>query len=363
MSLKTISCIYTWVGMLTLLAGCAGDTAAPAEVRPVRAQQVKLGVQAAQSTYSGEVRARYEWPLGFRVGGKIISRAVDVGATVQPGQVLAQLDAQDLRLDTAAAQSQLAAAQADLTQAGAELARYKELLDRKFISPAEYDRRLNTYNVAEARAAQVAAQLQVSANQTQYAVLRADRAGVVIAVDAEAGQVVAAGQPVLRLAQPQHKEILIAVPENRLGEVAAAGDIRVVLWARSEKTYRGRVREVSPSADAVTRTYAVRIAVPDADGAMQLGMTATVALSRAGVAPAAELPLTALYDRDRRPAVWIVDARTMAVALKPVEVGEYRERTFTVTAGLADGDTVVTAGVHKLVAGQKVRLLDAAVRP
>lgn len=349
--------------MAALLAGCAGEIEAPPEVRPVRAQQIKLGVPAAQSAYSGEVRARYEWPLSFRVGGKIIARAVDVGAAVQSGQVLARLDAQDLRLGTAVSQAQLAAAQADLAQARAELARYKELLDRKFISPAEYDRRLNVANVAAAQAAQTMAQLKVSENQAQYAELRADRDGVVIAVDAEAGQVVAAGQPVLRLAQPQQKEILIAVPENRLGEVRAAGAVSVTLWSQFGKTYRGRVREVSPSADAVTRTYAVRIAVSDADAAMQLGMTATVAIPHAGASPVAVLPLTALFDRDRQPAVWIIDAQSMVVALKPVAVGEYRESTFTVTAGLADGDTVVTAGVHKLVAGQKVRLLDAAVRP
>jgi membrane fusion protein, multidrug efflux system len=205
----------------------------------------------------------------------------------------------------------------------------------------------------------------VADNQSTYAVLAADRAGVITAVEADAGQVVAAGQTVMRLALDGEKEILITVPENRLAEIQAAQAIEVTLWAAPDKRYAGKVREVSPGADAVTRTYAVRIAVAGADAAMRLGMTASVLLRQAAAADAVVLPLTALYQQGDKTALWVVDAAsdgTHAVKLVPVKVGVFREDTVTIVAGINAGETVVTAGVHKLTAGQKVRLAEAPAR-
>jgi multidrug efflux system membrane fusion protein len=347
---------------MAVLAGCSRDAPVVEDVRPVQVQKIVRGDYEARVTYSGDVRARFETALGFRVGGKLVERYVDVGSEVKPGTLLARLDAQDLQLNTLSAQSQLAAAQSDFDQARADLARYKELFEKKFISQAEYDRRVNIDSVAQARLEQAKAQLGVTRNQAVYSQLRADRAGVITAVEAEAGQVVAAGQTVMKIARLEEKEVVISVPEHRLAEVQATQQIAITLWAYPNRPYQGRVREISPGADAVTRTYTVKVAVLDADANMRLGMTATVQLQRQFSGEITLVPLGALYQKEREAAVWVVDPASGSVRLAPVVVGEYRESTVTVTSGLKDGDLVVTAGVHKLVPGQKVRIQEAGAR-
>jgi multidrug efflux system membrane fusion protein len=346
---------FLFLGVLSF--GCAKQEPPAEGVRPARVVKVALGVQSHQANYSGEVRARFETALAFRVGGKIAKRHVEVGSIVKAGQVLAELDPQDLRLVEAANRAQLAAAQADFELAERDLKRYTDLLEKKFISLADYERRKNLFDTAKARFAQVKAQHEVSANQAAYGQLLADHDGVIVSIEAEAGQVVATGQPVMRLARPQEKEVVVSVPENRLAELSAAQDIRIGLWAEPGKLYRGRVREISPAADPVTRTYTAKVTVLDAVPAMQLGMTANVLLGGGTPAPAAELPLTALYQQGGESAVWLVEPASSKVLLMPVKVGEYREKTFTVLSGLKDGDSVVSAGVHKLVPGQQVRVI------
>jgi RND family efflux transporter MFP subunit len=351
---------------LLVLAGACAEKPVESPLPPlVVTQAVAAGDARSLATFAGEVRARSESALGFRVGGKITERLVDVGTAVKPGTPLARMDARDLQLGSAAAKSQLAMAQADLTQAQADYARYSDLFQKKFVSAAEIDKRKAALDVAEARLAQAKAQLDVADNQNTYAVLAADRAGVITTVEADAGQVVAAGQTVVRLARDGEKEVLITVPENRLPEVQSARDIEVTLWAAQNARYAGKIREIAPNADAVTRTYAVRIAVPGADAAMRLGMTATVVMRQAAAQEVMVLPLTALYQQGEKTALWVVDAAkdgTHAVRLAPVTVGVFREDTVTITGGVKSGDTVVTAGVHKLTAGQKVRLAAAPVR-
>ncbi len=347
--------------VLAALIGACSEKSVPPPVTPlVVAQKVVMGDARTQITFAGEVRARSESVLGFRVGGKITERLVDVGAAVKPGTPLARMDARDLQLNAAAARSQMAAAQADGVQAQADYTRYNDLFQKKFVSAAEIDKRKATLDVAQARQAQAKAQLDVADNQGSYAVLAADRAGVITAVDAEVGQVVAAGQSVVRLARDGEKEILITVPENRLTEIQSAKSIEVTLWATPNKRYLGKVREVSPGADAVTRTYAVRIAVPDADVAMRLGMTANVLLQQAAAGDVVVLPLTALFQQGEKTALWLVDAATQTVKLSPVKVGVFREDSVTIVSGVKVDDMVVTAGVHKLTAGQKVRVASEA---
>jgi multidrug efflux system membrane fusion protein len=243
-----------------------------------------------------------------------------------------------------------------VVQAQADSARYNDLFQKKFVSAAEVDKRKATLDVAQARLDQVKAQLSVADNQNTYAVLHADRSGVITAVEADVGQVVAAGQTVVRVARESEKEILITVPENGLPQLQSSPKIDLTLWAAPDKRYTGKVREISPSADAVTRTYAVRIAVVEADAAMRLGMTASVRVLQAGAATAAVLPLTALYQKGANAALWVVDPATQVVKLVPVTVGAFREDTATIVSGVKDGDIVVTAGVHKLTQGQKVRV-------
>ena len=351
--------------MLLLVAVCAGCSDKPQAVpepRLVNVVRVTIGSTNSDVGYSGEVRPRYETNLSFRLAGKIVARNVEVGGLVKKGDVLARLDPEDQELNTRGAQSQLAAAKSEYEQSKAELERYTDLYQKEFISKAEFDRRQNAYNVAKARLEQAQAQLAVTKNQTGYTELAADHAGVVTAILVEVGQVVAAGQTVMKLARTDDREVVISIPENRLSELSAAREIAISLWADPAKIYKGKVREVSPSADPVTRTYAAKISVLDADPAMKLGMTANVYLRGVQRTVAVMLPATALFQDNGHAAVWVVDKASGQVKLVPVEVGEYVEDKVAVLSGLNPGDTVVRAGVHKLFAGEKVRVHEEPVK-
>jgi len=347
---------------LAALAGCGKPESAPEPVRPVQLAQVTLGAMAETAGFAGEVKPRHETDLAFRIGGKIVARNADVGARVKKGQVLARLDPADVALQAEAAKAAAAAAEAEYTYAKAEFERYQSLFAQKFVSGSALDQKRNAFNASRARLDQAKAQLAVAQNQSAYATLVAPEDGVITTVSAEAGQVVAAGLPVMKLAREDEREVAISVPENRIDELARAKAIGVALAASPQKIYPARVREISPSVDPVTRTFAVRVAVLVPDAALQWGMTATVGLVAAGPADAALLPLTSLYRQDDRPAVWIYDPATRKVELRLVKIGQYREDGIVVTSGLADGEWVVTAGVHKLRPGQTVRPYEGGPR-
>jgi multidrug efflux system membrane fusion protein len=339
------------------VAACSKEPQPVQEVRPVHVVKVAPGGAQSQSSYTGDVRARYETALGFRVAGKLIERKVEVGSRVARGQLLARLDPSDYLLNIEAARSQLAAARSDFAQAEDDLKRYRELYEKKFISAAEFDRRQTAYDVAKARLEQAKAELGVTQNQSAYTALRADHDGIVTAILAEVGQVMSPGQAVMRVARPEEKEVVVAVPESRLEELRAAQDIAVTLWAEPQARFKGRIREVSPSADALTRTYTVKVTILDASPNVQLGMTANVFLGAGESQPVIRLPLTALFQQGEKPAVWVVDPNSATVALTPVEVLRYTQETIEIASGLQAGDLVVRAGVHKLYPGQKVRIL------
>lgn len=347
--------IAAMLALALVLAACGKEEAKAPESRLVNVVRVHSRPGSGEVAYSGDVRARYETSLSFRVPGKIVARNVEVGTVVKAGEVLARLDPEDQKLNAQSAQSQLAAAQSEHDQLKAELERYADLYRKEFISKADYDRRLSAFNVAQARLDQARAQLSVTRNQTGYTALAADHGGVVTAIEAEVGQVVAAGQAVMKLARTDDKEVVISIPENRLSELNGSKDIAITLWATPGSKYRGRVREVSPSADPVTRTYAAKISVLNADSAMKLGMTANVYLKGVQRGVAAILPATSLFQDNGKAAVWIVEPVSSTVKLVPVEVGEYIEDKVAITAGLKQGDMVVRAGVHKLFDGEKVR--------
>lgn len=342
-----------------LLAACGSEPAPKDLPRRVAMLVVAVGNADEVVNYSGEVRPRIESALSFRVGGKIAARLVQVGDTVKAGQVLARLDPADVELNAAAARAQLAAAESERTLAKAEVERYRELRGKNFISQSALDAREATAKSAQGRWEAAQAQSGLARNQSGYAALTADAAGVVATVQAEVGQVVAAGQPVLSVARPGEKEVAIAVPENRVAELRQASTVSVTLWADAKHNYRGRIREISPAADPVTRTYAVRVAIVDADEQVRLGMTANVLLQRQGSAPSALLPATAIFQSAGKPAVWLIKADN-SVELRPVAVGAFREDGVRVDSGLQAGDKVVAAGVHKLIAGEVVRPVDAA---
>lgn len=343
-----------------LLIGCSPEAPAPGEsIVPVHAMTVDSKAHAGRANWSGDVRARFETPMAFRVGGKIIERPAQVGQLVKRGQMLARLDPEDLNLQKQAISAQIAAAETDLAQQTDDLARYRSLLDRGFISQAEYDRRQNATRIAKARVNELRSHFDTSRNQSAYAVLSADEDGVVTAVDAERGQVVAAGQPVVRVAQLRDKDVVITVPENKVTELRQAqGGLRVVLWSRPNRLFRGELRELSPVADPGTRTYTAKIAILDGDDDVRLGMTARVEADTAA-AEGIMLPLAALYRKERQTAVWIIDPATQSVRLAAIKTGALQGDQITVAEGLKDGDRVVTAGVHKLHDGQKVRVVEA----
>lgn len=344
-----------------LVAACAKTPPPQPAPRAVIAQVVGTKPADGANVYSGEVRARSENDLAFRVGGKVVARYVDVGTAVRKGQPLARLDPQDAQLAVDAARSALAAAEADHALAKAEVERYRDLYARKFVSQAVLDARETAFNTTKARLDQASAQLATAQNQSSYTTLAAESDGVITAVSLEPGQVVSPGQAVMRFARPEEKEVLISVPESRLAELRDAGEILVRVLAAPDKPYRGRIREIAPHADPATRTFAVKITLIEPDSAVQLGMTANVALGERAAEAVITVPLSALTQVDGKPAVWVVDPQTSKVNLRPVQIGAYREDGATLTGGLARGEVVVTAGVHKLLAGETVRVVSEAV--
>jgi RND family efflux transporter MFP subunit len=343
------------------LTACTPPSAAPEAARPVKLAQVVVGGAADRSVFAGEVKPRYENDLAFRIGGKIVARSVDVGTRVRKGQTIARLDPADVALQAEAAKAQVASAQTDYEYAKAEYERYENLFRQKFVSGSALDQKRNVLNSSRAKFEQAQAQLSVSRNQAAYATLVTDQDGVITAVNAEAGQVVAAAQPVARLAREDEHEVVISVPENRLRELTGARALAVVLWANPAKPYAARIREVAPAVDPATRTFAVRVSILDPDPAMQWGMTANVVVDGAAGTAAALLPPASIYHgADGKPAVWIYDPAKKTVALRPVAISQFREDAVIVTSGVANGEWVVAAGVNKLRPGQLVRPYESA---
>jgi RND family efflux transporter MFP subunit len=338
-------------------AGCSKHVPVTEEIRPVRAVTIAPSPTVATVELAGEIRPRVESRVGFQVGGRIARRHVEVGQSVRAGQALATLDGVDYKLSAAAASAQLAAAKVDRDQQRVDFKRFEELHQQGFISGADLERRKATLDAAEARYEQAAAQADVSTNQASYAVLRAPVNGVVAVIDAEMGQVVAAGQSVVRIAQTGEKEVAIALPENHLQALRGVQDVRVKLWA-NDKELRGRVREIAPIADAATRTYPTRITLIDAPPSVALGMTATVTFEMPAQTSTIVVPLQALLRDGDATYAWKVDRSAMTVHRTRIDVAGIDGNDLIIGTGVAPGDQIVTAGVHLLKEGQKVRLLD-----
>ena len=350
---------FSVVFIALTLAAC-GKGQAPQE--PVRAVKV-LTVGASSTTtdleFSGEVRARIESNLGFRVAGKLLSRPAEIGQRVKAGQLLAQIDPQDYRATADAAQAQLIAAQTSRDVAGADFKRYQDLHAQGFISVAELQRRESAYISAQAQWKQAQAQSAVQGNQSSYTRLVADGAGIVTAIDASAGQVVAAGQPVVRLALDGPRDVVFSVPEDKLALLKTGCKVKVRQWVDG-KVLEAVVRDVSASADSVTRTFVAKAALPQEANPV-LGSTVTVSLVLgADVAiKTIKLPTSALRLEAGATSVWVLDPNTMSVRTQAIEVNTADGNEAVVTSGLQNGDQVVLSGVHVLTAGQKVSVFGA----
>lgn len=350
----------TVMGLTGLLLAACGAPPLPVEdIRPVRTLTVAASPTTASITYAGEIRARHESTLSFRVPGKITQRAVDVGTPVKAGQLLAQLDPKDLLLSESAAQAQVAAAQAQADVAELDYKRVRDLLAKGFISKSEYDRQETQLKATKAQAEAVVAQAAVQANQTAYARLVADADGVVTAVLAESGQVVAAGQPVVQIARRGEIEVAAAIPEDQVKNLSVGQPVQVALWTERGQSYAGRIRELSSAADPLARTYAVRISVLQPPPEMKLRMTASVQFPLPGQPDLIHLPSAAMVTQGGKAGVWVVEPQGSTVQFKPVVFAGVEKNEVLVGAGLATGDVVVTAGASYLHAGQKVKLLGA----
>jgi len=346
--------------LLAVLAGCGKEAPPVEDIRPVRVVQLAAGSGAERFEFSGDVRPRYESRLGFRVGGKIVERKVDVGANVKDGQVLMRLDPQDLRLAETQARATLRAAETERDLAQADYKRHQNLRAQNFVSQAVLDAKQSALRAAQANADAARASLRGQSNQAGYANLESDADGVVTAVEAEVGQVVAAGAPVVRVARTDEKEVVIGIPEDRVGQLRTASDVKVRLWANRDAAIPGKIREVSPVADPATRTYTVKVSIP-ANPEVRLGMTATVDMAANGDTGAGGLrvPLSALVHDKGATSVWVVEKGV--VQLRRVQVAGQAGNDILLGGGVQPGQTVVTAGVHLLKPGQKVSILTADV--
>jgi len=337
------------------LAGCSGPEAEVA-VRPAMVVQPKAA-GADMLVFPGEVRARHEPALGFRIGGKLIRRLVDVGDQVKKGDLLAELDPNDVRLQVESTRASLSAAQADLDLARNERDRHRALLERKLISESIFEVRETQFRAAQARLGQVQAQLDVARNQAAYAELRASDDGVVAQRLAEAGQVVAAGQTVFVLAAAGDREIAINLPEHSISQFAVGQQVAVGLWSKPDQRLLGSIRELAPSADPMARTYAARIALGDGAAGVDLGQSARVFIATAG-GSALALPLPAVTNEAGRSFVWVFDAASQSVRRREVTIGAFNDDSVPVLTGLEASDWVVAAGGHLLTEGQRVRPVD-----
>ena len=346
------------IAFLPLLAAC-DDHAASAIAnpeRPVQVERVAFENENATREFVGVVRARYETDLGFRVAGKIVSRVVNVGDRVKVGDVVARLDPQDLKLQVESAEAEFAAATSNLHQSASDFDRYTTLKTRGWASIADFDRKQAAKDEAEGRLERAKRSLDLAHNQLDYSDLKADADGVITATLAEPGQVVAIGQPVVRLAHRGEKEAVVALPETWLAE-ARSSKATVQLWSGPGRNFTARLRELSPQADAATRTYAARFTIDNPDESVALGMTATVTLSHSADVSVVKLPLAAILNRGTGPSVYVVDT-SGALQLRPVQVASFTEDTALVTSGVTNGDRIVKLGVQKLDAGERVRAVD-----
>jgi RND family efflux transporter MFP subunit len=339
------------IAAVILLSGCSKESVPEAKKEAVKIDQPVLtlvvGSIAPDSSnfYSGEIRARHETQLGFRIGGKIIARMVDLGTRVQAGQVLMRLDPDDTSLQASSAQAQYQLAEE-------EAKRYRELFNQKFVSQSALDAKETALKAA-------AAQAGLAGNQADYTTLRADHAGLIAATFAEVGQVVSAGQPVLRLAQDGPREVAIAIPEIQFSGLKIGAHAEISLWSAGNEASHltGRLRELAAAADPASRTYAARVELSGNDSRVALGMTAKVRFVNHGKQDKLIVPLSAIFQQGDQAAVWVV-AADHSVSLRKVEVTTYRDNGAVIAGGLTAGERIVSAGVHKLNAGEKIRVIE-----
>lgn len=340
------------------LGGCGKKeekSAADDQTRPVLVEKARYAAQTQSREFAATIRPRVESDLAFRVAGKIIKRHVEMGQKVKIGDLLATLDEKDLQLQKEQAEAEFSAARMALTQAAGDEKRALALRKNGWTAQAAVDRVRAAAQEARGRFERAERAVNLARNSLDYATLRADADGVVTQTLIEPGQVVAAGQTAVRLARAGELEAAVALPETFVA-AAGKGEASLTVWSNPGAVYRARLRELSPAADPATRTFAARFSILDPDPALALGMSATLIVAAAGVEPVVSVPLSALYNEGSGPALWKVDSEGR-LQLTPVRLVRYETNAALVAGGVAEGDTIVVLGVHKLDAGQKVRVM------
>lgn len=348
---------------LTTLVACSKKEALQEPLRSVKLVTVAGTELNVTGEYSGEVRARVESRLGFQVAGKVLQRPAEQGQRVTAGQLLALIDAKDYLLGAQAAAAQVVSAQSQRDLAAAEYKRFETLKAQNFISGAELDRRESALKAADALLTQAKAQAQSQSNQASYARLTASHSGVITGVDAEVGQVVSAGQAVVRLAHDGPRDAVFAVPESMAMALKVGQSMQATLISTGQ-TLRGQVRELAASADPVTRTYAVKLALVASEG-LPLGGTVNILAAQlpGSQKSVIKLPTSALRQEGTGTVVWLFDPASMTVNTQAVEVGSVDGNEVVIVSGLQAGQQVVSAGVHVLSPGQKVTVYNAPSKP
>ncbi|MFT0213454.1 efflux RND transporter periplasmic adaptor subunit [Pseudomonas sp. F1_0610] len=355
---RLVSTLIMLCSGVVVLSGCSKPEEKTEVIRPALAAQPLL-INSNNQTFPGEVRARYEPELAFRIAGKVSKRLVDVGARVKKDQVLAVLDPQDVNLHLESANAQLAAAQANVKLLKTERDRYQALVKREMASQSAFDTANTQYQNALAQLKQAQAQHNVAKNQISYTQLTAPSDGVITVARVESGQVVGAGQTVFVLAQDGEREIAIGLPEQLIEKFKVGNAFNVQLWSQPDQTFSGVIREVSPAADPRSRTYAARIALVHSDTNIhpELGQSAKV-FAYSTARPLLSVPLSALTAEDGKPFVWVLDPTTKQAKQVFVTVDVFGSETVPILSGLDAQDWVVIAGVHLLQKGQQVQPID-----
>jgi membrane fusion protein, multidrug efflux system len=351
-----------WLGVvlacIVALAGCqrGGPEVAEPEVRPVRSVTIATREGGNTITLSGRVAAEDEVAVAFRIPGRLIERTVNVGDRVRAGQVIARLEQMNERNQLLSAQAALNAANADLVRARDEFARQKLLIDEGFTTRAQLDQATAAFRAAEAQVKSATAQVAMARDLVGFTVLTAEKPGAVVARGAEPGEVVQAGQMILRIANDGGVDAVFEVPAQVVRIAARNRPVTVTLTDDPQVTALGRVRETAPQADPVTGTFTVKVGLEDPPAGMLLGSIVKGQVTLEGD-PLIVVPASALATSAGNPALWVVDPATSTVALRPVRIARHEPDSLVIAEGLAPGDTVVTAGVQTLRDGQKVRIL------
>jgi membrane fusion protein, multidrug efflux system len=344
---------------MIFLAGCSQEKKAESqdEVRPVKTVEVAAAQSTKELNYSGSVKARYDVNLSFRVGGKILERAVNIGEHVKSGDLLAKIDASDYQLGVAKAEADLAAATRQVETYALNKRRAQSLFDQNVVSRSELDQRNLAYDQAVSSRKAAATALEQAKNQLSYTNLYATADGIVTQVESEPGQVVSAGSPVVTIALDGEKEVVIAVPETDIAQFKLGKIVQAHFWARKDLTLNGTVREVAGSANAQSRTFNVRVSLP-ANPDIRLGMTAMIAAQGEEAQAGFDLPLSAVAKVNDQTVVWVVNRSSSKVEMHPVTVGGFSATGLHVLSGVSAGDVVVAAGTQFMTEGMKVDILD-----